>query len=89
MKVEIKYLEDAKIIGYDTPGDSVLVVAKLPEGQRGKYNLKCYKCGFICHLGNHTVKIVDGKVTLTPSVLCPIESCKEHYYIRNGLVVNI
>lgn len=93
MQTTIKYLPNNIVISHETPGDSVLIVANIPDslenpgGIIGKFHLKCFKCGFICHLGNHKVEIIDGKVTLTPSVLCPIEKCKEHYFIRNGEVV--
>jgi len=95
METSIKYLDDNKVIGYDSPGESILIVAKIPDSKEnpggliGKYHLKCFKCGFICHLGKHTVEIIDEKVTLTPSVLCPIEKCKEHYWIRNGTIVSV
>jgi len=93
MEVSIIYLPDNKVIGHETPGDSVLYVAKIPiskenpEGLIGKYHLKCYNCGFICHLGNHTIQIINEKVTLDPSVLCPIEKCKAHYWIKDGVVI--
>lgn len=94
MEVQIKYLTDGKIPGHETAGPSVLVVAKIPHspknpyGRIGKYHIQCYKCGFICHLSHliHTVEITNGKVTITPSILCPIEKCKEHYFIKDGEV---
>lgn len=88
MEVSIRYLNDDKVIGKEEPGTSVLVVTTEPKDSVWKYHLKCYKCGFVCGLADHIVQIIDEKVTLTPSVLCPIEKCQAHYFIKDGKVVD-
>jgi len=59
----------------------------IPEKPNSKYWLNCYKCGIVANLGDHTVEIKEDIVTLTPSVLCARKDCPEHYYIKQGQIV--
>lgn len=89
MECEIIELENDVI--YSKPeykGRCILVIAKVTNANKDKFWLHCYKCHILANLGEHVVKIDEGKiVTLNPSVLCPRDSCKEHYWIKNGKIV--
>ena len=71
-------------------GESILYEIKspfIPSKPYSKYFLNCYKCKIVANLGDHErVEIKDGVVSIWPSILCPRESCKEHYFIKNGIV---
>lgn len=52
-----------------------------------RFWLRCFKCGMVANLGDHEVQVVDGIITINPSILCPRESCQNHYFIKNGEIV--
>lgn len=58
-----------------------------PEKPNSKYWLRCHKCNLSANLGDHDVKIIDGIITINPSIECPNTKCNNHYYIKNGKVV--
>lgn len=70
------------------PTESIIYELKsnYTDKPNSKFWLTCFKCGVTANLGDHDVEIKDGKVTIFPSILCPREECKKHYYIRNGVV---
>lgn len=87
MDCEIIELPDDVVYGKpEYKGRCILLIAKITPANNSKYWVHCYKCHVVAHLDVHTVSIIDEKVTLDPSVLCPVEKCKEHYFIRDGKV---
>ncbi|MBL4817954.1 MAG: hypothetical protein JKY15_01805 [Deltaproteobacteria bacterium] len=59
-----------------------------PSKPHSRFFLNCYKCGIVANLGDHDkVEIKDGVVTIFPSILCPRDSCKEHYFITDGVII--
>ena len=67
-------------------GRAILLIAKVTEHNSDKYWLCCHKCNLMAGLGDHDVVITDGKVTISPSISCPNDKCKAHYFIKNGVV---
>lgn len=69
-------------------GESILYEISspfVPSKPFSKFFLNCYKCGIVANLGDHDkVDVTDGIVDIWPSILCPRDSCKEHYFIKNG-----
>ena len=47
--------------------------------------LGCPSCGLVASL-RHDVVVIDGKPTITPSVVCPGNGCGAHYFVVNGEV---
>jgi hypothetical protein len=47
--------------------------------------LGCPACGLAASL-RHDVVFIDGKPTITPSVVCPGPGCGAHYFVVNGEV---
>ena len=47
--------------------------------------LGCPACGLVAFL-SHDVKIVNGRPTISPSVICPDPGCGAHYFVVNGEV---
>jgi hypothetical protein len=72
----------------NTPSESILYELDTPyhpEKPFSRFYLQCYQCGIIANLGDHDqVDVINGVVTISPSILCPRESCKAHYFIKNG-----
>ncbi len=53
----------------------------------GEMTLFCPLCGKGAGLSNHTVEFdSDNTVTFSPSVICPGEKCKAHYYVRKNRI---
>ena len=71
-------------------GESILYEISspfIPDKPFSRFFLNCYKCGIVANLGDHDkVDVNDGVVTISPSILCPRASCKEHYFIKDGKV---
>lgn len=57
-----------------------------PEPPNAKYWLRCHKCGLSANLGEHEVSIIDGIITISPSISCPNEKCDAHYWIKDSEV---
>lgn len=74
-----------------TPSESILYEYPEPyhkESPLSKFWLQCFKCGIIANLGSHdVVEVIEGKVSISPSILCPRETCKNHYHIKNGITI--
>jgi hypothetical protein len=49
--------------------------------------LSCIDCGKEGALSSHDVQLhEDGTVTVSPSIQCPFDGCKAHYFIRRSEV---
>jgi hypothetical protein len=73
--------------------DNIAIVEKpihlLQPGEMTQYSNHWYigcpgeGCLGIGNLSNHGVSVLDGVVTITPSVLC---SCGAHYFVENNAI---
>lgn len=57
------------------------------KNPNSKYWLRCFKCGIVANLGLHDVQVSNGLIIISPSILCPRQSCQNHYYIKNSEVI--
>jgi hypothetical protein len=53
--------------------------------EAGVWLMGCPACGLPAFL-EHDVKVLNGKATISPSVVCPEPSCRAHYWVVNGEV---
>jgi len=69
-------------------GESILyeLSSSFTDKPNSKYWLRCHKCGLAANLGDHDVSVIDGIVTISPSIMCPNTKCDAHYWIKNGEV---
>lgn len=59
-----------------------------PEHPNSRFWLRCFKCGIVANLGSHDqVDVKNGIITISPSILCPRQSCNNHYFIKNGEII--
>ena len=47
----------------------------------------CHHCKTDILIRDHKIENNNGIITITPSLVCPTENCKGHYWIRNGEIV--
>ena len=89
MKVKFVYHPENDSYPHNLVGESIVYELSFstPNLPNSKYMLRCHKCGLVANLGDHDVKIVDGKVTISPSCDCPNSECDAHYWIKDGQVV--
>ena len=73
-----------KIIGESVMYELSSSFTDLPNS---KYWLRCHKCGLSANLGDHNVTVIDGVITISPSILCPNSEFDAHYWIKDGQVV--
>jgi hypothetical protein len=53
--------------------------------EAGAWMLGCPACGEPAML-DHDVLVVGDRATISPSVLCPMLSCRAHYHVVDGEV---
>lgn len=78
-----------KVDGWDEldkgkPGDFFFTTGG-PKGEGAV--IRCPKCGRQASFGSvHTIEQREP-LTLSPSLICPFDDCKNHYFIKAGEVV--
>ena len=90
MKVKFVYHPENDTYPHKLIGESIVYELSFPSSPdvpSANFMLRCHKCGLVASLVDHTVKIVDGKVTISPSCDCPNSECDAHYWIKDGQVV--
>lgn len=55
---------------------------KQPAG----FLLGCPECGRVGSLSEYDVKVIDGEVTVNPSIKCGYEDCDAHYWVVDGKI---
>ncbi len=67
---------------------------RIREGEPYGYYFECPCCSFTMLLyNNHKISVVDGKITMTPSIGCPHwmnrKNCKGgHYWLKDGVLTS-
>jgi phage terminase large subunit GpA-like protein len=50
------------------------------------YIVCCPKCGKCSQTDHEVLTEADGTLTFSPSLICPHESCRAHYWIKAGKI---
>ena len=89
MKVKFVHHPENDCLPPRMAGESVLYELSAvfaPEKPNSKYWLRCHKCGISANLGDHEVTINNGSITISPSIMCPVQGCGAHYWIKDSEV---
>lgn len=50
----------------------------------------CHHCDEDILIKDHQIQqLPDGTISITPSLVCPTEGCKGHFYITNSEVLDV
>lgn len=85
-------LPKAVTLEYRGQTQALQLVAFEDTGEAYGYNMVCPRCGRPMMLGFgrmkvHRVEILNGKLTASPSLVCP-HGCGWHVWLRDGVAVD-